>query len=183
MMIDALFNVVLDACVLYPFTLRDTLLRCAEAEYYQLYWSEQILEEMRLNLVGTRITEEQAQRLLDAMIEAFPEAMVRGHESLIPTMKNHEKDRHVAAAALKCGAQVIVTNNVKDFHDLPEGIEAQTPDEFLQNQFDLGPDIMVNLLRQQAADLQNPPRSFDELLAGLANTVPAFVRMVREYAR
>jgi len=182
MMIDAAFKVVLDACVLYPFTLRDTLLRCAAAEFFQLYWSEEILDEMRRNLVVERITEEQADRLLHAMTNAFPEAMVSGHEALVDAMQNDEKDRHVAAAAVRCGAQIIVTDNKRDFRQLPAGIEAQTADEFLQNQFDLGPDLMVELLREQAAALKNPPRSFDELLAGLAKSVPGFVAMVRKYA-
>jgi hypothetical protein len=48
-------------------------------------------------------------------------------------MKNHEKDRHVAAAAVKASAQVITTSNLKDFGELPEGIEAQSPDVFLCN--------------------------------------------------
>jgi predicted nucleic acid-binding protein len=39
----AVFRVVLDANVLFPFWLRDTLLRAADAGYYQLYWSGEIL--------------------------------------------------------------------------------------------------------------------------------------------
>jgi hypothetical protein len=39
------FRVVLDANVLYPFTLRDTLLRAAEQARYQLDWSAEILEK------------------------------------------------------------------------------------------------------------------------------------------
>ena len=44
-MIPAPFKVVLDANVLYPFSLRDTLLRAASEGLFQLYWSDQILEE------------------------------------------------------------------------------------------------------------------------------------------
>jgi hypothetical protein len=47
------------------------------------------------------------------MNKAFPEALVTNHESLIAGMKNDEKDRHVAAAAVKAGAQVIVTMNLR----------------------------------------------------------------------
>ena len=35
--------VVLDANVLYPFSLRDTLLRVAAEDLYQVRWSDQIL--------------------------------------------------------------------------------------------------------------------------------------------
>jgi predicted nucleic acid-binding protein len=48
---------------------------------------------------------------------------VTGHEPLIAAMKNDEKDRHVVAAAVKAGAQVIVTSNLKHFRELPEGID------------------------------------------------------------
>lgn len=178
-MLAAPFKVLLDANVLFPFSLRDTLLRAAADGYFQLYWSTQILDETTRNLVGTgTITQEQAERLRDAMTGHFPEAMVTGHEALIDAMPNDAKDRHVAAAALKAGAQVIVTSNLKDFRQLPEGIEAQSPDEFLTNLFDLDPDGMTALVQTQAKALRNPPRSFKELLAGLAKTVPDFAASI-----
>jgi hypothetical protein len=57
------FVAVLDASVLYPLPLRDTLLRVAETELYDSYWSERILDEVIRNLVADgRATEEQARR-------------------------------------------------------------------------------------------------------------------------
>jgi len=41
--------VVLDANVLFPFSLRDTLLRAAGASYFQFFWTEEILDEARRN--------------------------------------------------------------------------------------------------------------------------------------
>ena len=182
-MIVAPFKVLLDANVLFPFSLRDTLLRTAADGFFQLYWSEQILDEATRNLVSTNtITETQAARLRTAMTDAFPEAMVTGHEDLIAAMSNHEKDRHVAAAAVKAGAEVIVTSNLKDFRALPDGIEAQSPDEFLSNLFDLDPEGMVELVREQASALRNPPRELGELLRGLAKTVPEFAKSVADHA-
>jgi UDP-glucose 4-epimerase len=62
-MFPAPFKVVLDANVLYPFTLRDTLLRAAAAGLYQAYWSERILDEATGNLIAAgRMTREQAAR-------------------------------------------------------------------------------------------------------------------------
>lgn len=181
-MLVAPFRVLLDANVLYPFSLRDTLLRAAADGFYQLFWSEQILDEVERNLVSKgRITIEQAKRLRRAMTTAFPESMVTGHEPLIAAMPNHDADRHVAAAALRAGAQVIVTSNLKDFRELPEGIEAQSPDEFLCNLFDLDPRSRAALVEGQAAALKNPPRSCDELLGGLAKMVPGFVRAIVDF--
>ena len=51
-MLTARFVVVLDANVLFPFTLRDTLLRAAAAELYQVRWTGRILDEMARNLVA-----------------------------------------------------------------------------------------------------------------------------------
>ena len=63
-MVPAPLRVVLDANVLFPFTLRDTLLRAAAEGYFQVFWSAQILEEARRNLIeSASIEEEQAARL------------------------------------------------------------------------------------------------------------------------
>jgi predicted nucleic acid-binding protein len=183
-MIPAPFKVVLDANAIYPFSLRDTLLRSAAKGLFQVYWSQKILDEAIRNLVDSAtMTEPQAKHLLSAMTAAFPEALVSGYEPLEPAMKNDPKDRHVAAAAVKAGAQVIVTANLGDFRDLPEGIEAQGPDEFLCNLFDLDPDGMVELVRNQAADLTKPRRTFEELLSGLAKVVPDLVAAIRGHVK
>jgi len=84
----------------------------------------------------------------------------------------------VVAAAVKAGAQVIATGNLKDFGSPPEGLEAQSPDQFLCNLFDLDPAVFVELLREQASDLVNPPVAFDELLARLRRVGPDLVRAV-----
>jgi hypothetical protein len=47
--------------------------------------------------------------------------MVMGYEPLVAAMQNDMKDRHVVAAAVKAGAQVIITANLKDFTPLPDG--------------------------------------------------------------
>ncbi|HEY6560445.1 MAG TPA: PIN domain-containing protein [Polyangiaceae bacterium] len=133
-MLVAPFKVVLDANVLYPFTLRDTLLRAASEGFFQIYWSAEILDEAIRNLIAsTTITAAQGARLRQTMEKAFPEAEVSGYEPFIVGMQNDPKDRHVVAAAVKAGAQVIVTMNLRDFAPLPDGLEAQSPDEFLSN--------------------------------------------------
>ena len=181
-MLVAPFKVVLDANVIYPFTLRDTLLRAAGEGLFQLYWSAEILDEAVRNLVAsTTITAEQGARLRAAMEKAFPEAEVTGYEALVAGMQNDPKDRHVVAAAVKAGAQVIVSMNLRDFHALPEGLEAQSPDEFLSNLFDLDPDGFVELLREQAAVLKKPARSFEEVVGALAKMVPEFAAAVLKH--
>jgi hypothetical protein len=75
----------------------------------------------------------------------FPEATVTGYEPLVAAMQNDMKDRRVVAAAVKAGAQVIITANLKDFNPLPDGIEAQSADEFLGNLFDLDPEAFTEM--------------------------------------
>lgn len=179
-MVPATFIVVLDANVLFPFTLRDTLLRAAAAGYYQLRWSAQILDEMTRNLIATaHVSEEKAIKLRAVMERAFPDAEVTGYEHLIAAMTNDQKDRHVVAAAVKAGAQVITTANLRHFKNLPEGIEAQSPDEFLCNLLDLDREGIVTLLHEQAADLVKPAMTVNELLDRLARLVPDFASIAR----
>lgn len=183
-MVPAPFIVVVDANVLFPLTLRDTVLRAAAAGFYQLRWSAEILDEMERNLVSTRtMPADKAARLRAMMEKYFPEALVTGYEPLVAAMQNDAKDRHVVAAAVKAGAQVVTTSNLKDFTPLPDGIEAQSPDKFLWNLFDLDPEGFTEMLCEQAADLQKPPVTFDELLERLARAVPDLVTAVREHIK
>ena len=101
------FITVLDACVLAPMPVVDTLLRLAEEPaFYTPKWSPHILAEVERTLKsGFRYSETAVQRRIQAMKCTFPDAMVNGYEALIPSMTNHERDRHVLAAAVKCGAQ------------------------------------------------------------------------------
>ena len=84
------------------------------------------------------LPEERAIRPRAIMEREFPEAQVVGYEHIIDDMPNDPKDRHVVAAAVKAGAQVITTANLKDFAALPDGVEAQSPDEVLCKLFALG---------------------------------------------
>lgn len=109
------FPAFLDACVLLPISLTDTLLRLAQANTYRPLWSDQVLDEVERNLpkVSDAVTPQKARKRIDAMRGAFPDAMVTGYEALISAMTNDEKDRHVLAAAVKGGAEVVVTANLE----------------------------------------------------------------------
>jgi hypothetical protein len=124
---------LLDASVLIPMPICDTLLRSAEAGLFTPRWSADVLAEIERNL-RPWIGEEPARRRLAAMQVAFPRAMVTGYDELIETMTNHPKDRHVLAAAVVGDAGLIVTANVRDFpHRALEArrVFARSPDTFL----------------------------------------------------
>jgi predicted nucleic acid-binding protein len=167
--------VVLDANVLFPLTLRDTLLRLAAAGRYQLRWSEPILDEMERNLVSSlAVSALQASRLRAVMATAFPDAMVDDFEPLARNLRNDAKDRHVVAAALKAKASLIITANLRDFVPLPAGIRASSPDPFLCAFLDYEAAFVIRLLREQAADMTNPPVSLSLLLQRLHRVTPKF---------
>jgi hypothetical protein len=138
-------SAVLDASVLYPLPLRDTLLCIAEAGLYEPCWSKRILDEAASNLMADgRATEAQAHHMLDAMRGAFDAASVP-HEviaRLEPAMTNEAKDRHVLATAVAGDAQTIVTLNLKHFPSdacKPFAVEPLHPDVFLLDLYDLDP--------------------------------------------
>ncbi len=181
------FTAVLDASVLYPLPLRDTLLRLAEAELYDPCWSEQILDEVARNLtIDKRVTAAQATRLLDVLRGAFDAASVP-HEAIArlePAMTNEAKDRHVLATAVASDAQTIVTLNLKHFPSdvcTPFAVEPLHPDVFLLDLYDLDPRATYNAVERQAAALARPPMTIDELLDRLAATVPTFAQTIRTF--
>ena len=175
------YVVVIDACVLLPISLTDLVLRLAESPaLFSPRWSRDILNEVERNLQSKlNLRLEKARYRIACMESAFPEAMVTGYERFIDKMENHEKDRHVLAAALRAKADAILTANVKDFaskHLDPFGIECLTPDRFLVHQLHLNPGVVVKKLREQADDRGMPLGKLLELLGKMA---PEFVEEVR----
>lgn len=176
------FGVVLDASVVFPAAIRDTLLRAAADGLYHLYWSDEILEEVRRNLVNSgRVAEGQGQRLIMAMKQAFPEALVMGYEHRIDEMTNDPKDRHVLAVAVVTQARIIVTDNLRDFPQgalAPFRIEAQSADVFLTHLFERAPARIVQIILNQTNALRFPPKTYREVLQSIAKQAPVFAACV-----
>lgn len=154
------FPVLLDACVLVPYSLCDLLLRLAEANLYRPLWSEQILDEVRRTLITKlNVSPDKARRRVEQMQTAFPLASIEGYQDLTPVMTNEPKDRHVLAAAVRGGAAAVVTANLKDFPAAALArydIEAIHPDDFLQDQLDLDRQRTLRCLAEQRAAYTKP---------------------------
>lgn len=110
-----MFAVILDANVLLPANPCDTLLRTAIAGLYRAHWSDDILEEVARALVRLGVDEGRARRRISTMKAIPMVTLVAGYQALIPAMPCAEGDRHVHAAAVVAGAELIVTNNLQDF--------------------------------------------------------------------
>ncbi len=183
-------TVVYDACVLYPAPLRSFLMYLALTDLYRARWTNEIHEEWMRNVQQDYpgFTRLQAEKIRDLMNKHVLDCLVHDYEALIPTlMLPDEDDRHVLAAAIRCGAEVIVTFNLKDFPAKilrPHGIEAQHPDDFITNQLEIDSSLVCSAARQQRQSLKNPPLSVDEYLVSLERQgLRQTVASLREHAK
>lgn len=181
-----MFPAFLDTCALYSSTLRDTLLRIAEAGAFRPLWSANVLAELKSVLEReAHLDPAKASRLVYQMQQAFPTAEVVDYRGLVDAMTCHPKDRHVLAAAVAGGAQVVVTFNLKDFPALsidPHDIGVVHPDAFLLDQLDLYPGRVGRALVGQLTAARRPPLTMSQLLGRLARAGAAdFADEVRRH--
>lgn len=182
------FSALLDTCVLVPSRARDVLLQVALGRVFRPLWSSEILRELDYTLrrlgrergAAPEETDAYLARLLQQMESAFPDAVVTGWEQVIGTIDLPDSnDRHVVAAALIGRADVIVTENGKDFprDRLPHPLFIQTPDEFLLDSLDLNPKTVVRAVIQVAerSGRNGPAQSPMEIAGHLRDTLaPGF---------
>lgn len=181
------YSAILDACVLYPAHLRDLLLSMALTDLFRVRWTERIHDEWIRNLVAAGHDAAKLARTRRLMNEAVPDCLIEGYESLIESLKLPDPDdRHVLAAAITGGVDVIVTANVKDFPEdvlEPHGIQAQHPDDFVMYQFDLNPGRYCPVIKAMRARLKNPPFTVDQFLECFEKLrMPQTVQRLRYYA-
>jgi predicted nucleic acid-binding protein len=180
----ASFTAVYDACVLYPAPLRDLLMHLAMTDLFRARWTDRIHDEWIRSVLENRpdLKRAQLQRTRRLMNAHVLDCLVIGYENLIDGLVLPDSnDRHVLAAAIRAGADIIVTYNLDDFPAQildPLGIEARHPDIFIANLLDLDAPAVCAAVRRQRQSLRNPPKTVDEFLEilakqGLVQTVVA----------
>ena len=163
---------IYDASVLYSALVRDLLMHLALTDLVQAKWTDKIHEEWTRSLLKNRpeLRREKLEGVRTLMNTAIPDALVTGYEERIPSLVLPDpNDRHVLAAAIDCGANVIVTFNLKDFPAFAlkkYSIEAQHPDDFASNLLELDASAVVDAVKRQRINLVNPPKTVDEPLRG-----------------
>ncbi|MDH7464250.1 PIN domain-containing protein [Chitinophagaceae bacterium 26-R-25] len=161
---------LLDANVIYSAPLRDFLLRLARANLYEPKWTNEILNEWIKNLKKNRpdLIPSNLERTKTLMDFYFPEAEINGYEKLIATLFLPDRsDRHVFAAAIKGGANLIVTNNLKDFpkRNLEQyDIEAISPDDFVLKLIANNKQSVLHVLGILVDSLQKPLKTPKQVL-------------------
>lgn len=102
------FVVVYDTCVLYPAPLRDLLIRIARKGLVRAKWTDAILDECFRSILKNE-PERKAESLVrtrELMNLAVADCLVTGYEDLVESIQLPDpNDRHVVAAAVRCGAQ------------------------------------------------------------------------------
>lgn len=163
------FTVIYDACVLYPAPLRDLLMWLALRDVFRARWTDQIHEEWIRSVLRDRPElSDHLARTRQLMNSNVRDCLVSGYEPLIPALTLPDPDdRHVVAAAIHCGASLIVTFNLKDFPEealRPHGLEAAHPDDFVFDLFDLYPAAVVQAAASHRQTLKNPAMSVEVYL-------------------
>lgn len=169
-------RVALDACVLVPTVMREMLLGAAAGGAFAPVWSARILEEWAR---ATRRLPAGAEALARAEIAAmrarWPAAEVAPLPEFVATLSLPDADdRHVLAAAILGGAELLLTLNRADFPTRTlarHGIIRRDPDGLLTELLAEGHDLAGVAARVQAraAAIAGTPRPLRPLLkrAGL----------------
>lgn len=152
--------VVYDACVLYPFSLRNVLMQVAADRLVRAHWTDEIHDEWIRNLLRSKapVTKDRLERTRDLMQQALPDASVSGYEHHIESILMPDaNDRHVVAAAIEVGAEGIVTvdrhfNGVDMMH---YNLRKITPDKLLTQLFEQDHALLFESIARARANLSN----------------------------
>ncbi len=167
------YTAVLDACVLYPASLRDLLLTLSVDGVYGARWTDAIQNEWIRNLMINRpeLSAEALGRTAGLMNDAIDDARITNFEYLIDSLTLPDPDdRHVLAAAIVGHADAIVTFNLKDFPDSTMALhhlEALHPDDFLVAQYDLDPVRVLRAVKACRLRMRKPPITVAEQITAL----------------
>lgn len=112
--------------------------------------------------------------------EAFPDATVAGYDSLLPSLANDAKDRHVLGAAIRGQCPLIVTFNLKHFP--PEALEpwsirASHPQDYLLVLYEMEPRQITACLGEIAGQRR---MEIQDILIRLGKALPAFSQRVSD---
>ena len=183
-----MISAVLDACVLYSASLRDFFLWLAHFNQFRPHWSEEIHREWMRSLHANRseMLWERLEYTRRQMDSEFPNSLVRGYESLMPTLQLPDpSDTHVLAVAIQAKAQYIVTFNLNDFPKSvlqTYGVVALSPEAFALRLIDHAPYPVLRAVRKHRLSLKQPPKTVDEYLVTLERQrLPKIVAFLRKH--
>lgn len=150
---------VFDACILYPFQLRNIVVQAAVDRLVEARWTDAIHDEWIRNLTANApaIPIDRLRVTRQLMDDALPRATIAGYEEHIPEVTLPDpNDRHVVAAAIAAKGSLILTWNLRHFpeNELKKfNLRKLTPDAFLCGLFDTVPDLVLGSLANARRNL------------------------------
>ncbi len=167
------FTCVLDTNVIYPIDVRDLLFWFASYDLFTPKWSKHIFEEWENAMKRKGVSTMEIEKRISKAHLAFPDALVENYESLVNSLTlPDEKDRHVLAAAIKTNANMIVTNNIKDFPNdylSSFGLTVKSADDFLTDTIYLNNELAIEAFRALVLNRTNPNLDEFEVLDRFRN--------------
>jgi predicted nucleic acid-binding protein len=164
---------VYDACVLYPFHLRNLLIQCAFDGLVNARWTDEIHAEWIRSLAANSPTMpvSRFEATREMMKAVLPDANVTDYQALIPRLWLPDPDdRHVLAAAIAGKASLIVTWNFKDFPAAelkPHRIACISPDDFLVSLNSSFPIPLIASVKRARQNLRRTVPSVDQFVDAL----------------
>jgi predicted nucleic acid-binding protein len=163
------------------------LLGLAGTGLFRARWTNEIQAEWIENLLRNEPHRERAKlkRTRDLMNAAVLDCLVDNYAALISELTLPDPDdRHVLAAAIQGGANVIVTYNLKHVPHAALSVHEVTalhPDAFIIGLIKTDASLVYTAVREQRARLKNPPKSAQAFLEILAKqSLPQVVARLRE---
>lgn len=174
------YRILIDACVLANHGVCDLLLRLSERPRLIVpHWSADILNEVRsTHLKKLHWPEDLAESFQLAVREAFPTAEVKGYQSLLDGLANHEKDQHVLAATIRGNCPLILTFNLRHFPSEalePWSIQASHPQDYLLVLYEMEPRQMIGCFGEIAGRRQ---LELEDVVIRLGRVLPKFASKV-----
>ena len=162
---------VFDACILYPFHLRNIVVQAAVDRLVEARWTDEIHDEWIRNLAANvpAIPVERLRNTCRLMNDALPSATVVAYKDHIEAVRLPDPDdRHVVAAGIAARADVILTWNLRHFpaEELKRfGLRRATPDGFLSDLYDSNPELLIGSLANARRNLSRSNVSAPEFIA------------------
>lgn len=177
----------LDANVLFGNPSFDMLLSLAQKSYvmYQPLWNTWVLEELREHVAerlarfdhdessdDSRVTaQSRIDRRIAAMRHAFPNAMVDMPENVLDdypdSLVNDIDDKAIAVGAIIGKADLLITDNIKDFNvskiNIYQHLAVITCNDFLVSMFLRDKRLFYLAIRSMTDRHHRPPRNLREL--------------------
>lgn len=160
-----------DTNVLFPVRLINLIMRSHAAGLITVVWTDELLDELRRILVEKRgLTPTRAQTISDRITAWAPDGRIPPdrYAARVADMVGPDPADHVHAAAASVGADVLCTNNVRDFAvESLDSCRVLTPAAlFAELGQEFGQDF-ARLLAETSAELRSPRRTAAELLEDL----------------